>query len=140
MGVIIFWLLLLLALVPVLAHYWARRRLVRYIGTVTGVAFGAVIAPLAFGAYGAGMSFPVVGFPLVMVGLAFTIFHGEPGFKMALALGLVQPGRVVEGIQHLYVELLFGLIWAPAYGLIGLAVDRVRLRRATRLREDSSTT
>jgi hypothetical protein len=44
-----------------------------------------------------------VGIVLVMIGLPSSLFHGEPGFRIARFLSVIPPG-VVEGNSHLYVE------------------------------------
>jgi hypothetical protein len=61
-----------------------------------------------------------------------TLFHGAPGYSLAIMLGLVPSRQVVHGIEYLYIESLSSVIWAIVYGGIGYALDFVICRRRTR--------
>ena len=122
-------LLLLLAAVPVLAWRIARRRAPSHIWAIVGATFGFVVSPFSLGLYAtyfAGVLYTG------LLGLASMLFHGAPGYHAALWLGLVPPGEVVSGLGHVYVELLNGMIWAVAYGLLGAIVDWLRTRGIAR--------
>jgi hypothetical protein len=101
----------------------------------TGVATGLVVCPASAGVYVlywvAGY-FWVFGFPLAligMLGLAVWMIHGTPGFTLAITLGIVERGKVALGIDHLYIALLDGLVWAPVYGVLGWGIDLWRQRQ-----------
>jgi hypothetical protein len=117
------WLLLLLWFVPLGAFLWARKRAPHALWRITGVALGAVISPAALASYGFfywGPFFAIFS----LIGGILELVHAPPGYYLALLVGLVPPGTVVQGQQHLYVELLTGLVWAPIYGAIGWRLDR----------------
>lgn len=121
-------LLTLLILVPIACYWVARRRFPKYLFGIVGAAFGVVVSPWALGLYSLYHVSPwgvVPGF----IGLALTLIHGVPGFKLANLLGLIPAGVVSEFSSHLVVELLNGAFWAVVYGFVGLAIDRVRSRR-----------
>ena len=120
--------LLLLALVPLMAFRYARSRAPRHIWLTTGAAFGAIVSPLSLGLYSTYFVGPL-GLPTGMLGLVSTLFHGAPGYDLSIWLGLVSAG-VVSGVGHAYVELVNGVIWAALYGLLGCALDWLRLRVA----------
>ena len=135
----VFWMLLLLGLLPVLAFLVARKQWPRRLGLVTAVAVGAVISPFTMALYGVGMTIIPIGFPLVLIGGFVAIIHGSPGFWLAIVTGVIVRGRVVEGVQHLYTFMLGVVVWVPAYALVGLAIDQLRLRRMSQPPGMSST-
>lgn len=121
-------LLLTLIAVPMAARHWAKRNEPQHSAAITGVAFGSVASPFSLGLYIGAFFLGPFGLPLVAIGLPASIFHGTPGFRIAVELSVIPPG-VVEGISRLYVELLNAMVWAPVYGAIGWLVDRVRKSR-----------
>lgn len=123
------YLLVLLILVPIAGYWLARRHFPKHVFRVVGVAFGAIVSPWALGLYSLYYWSPwgvVPGF----LGLALTLVHGVPGFKLAIWFGLIPSGVVSEIQSQLVIELLNGLIWGVIYGLVGFAVDKIRLRRS----------
>jgi hypothetical protein len=118
-------LLLTLIVVPIAARHLATRHTPRHSAALTGIAFGSVASPFSLGLYIGAFFLGPFGLPLVAIGLPASIFHGTPGFRIAVELSVIPPG-VVEGISRLYVELLNALVWAPIYGALGWLVDRVR--------------
>jgi len=126
-------LLLLLALIaiPIAVRYWAKRHASQHSAAITGLAFGSVASPFSFGLYfGAGFLGPF-GLPLLLIALPAAMFHGTPGFRIAVDLSVIPPG-VVEGTSRLYVELINALVWAPIYGAMGWLIDRVRKHKQTK--------
>jgi hypothetical protein len=116
-------LLILFAFVPYAAWRYVRSRHPSHVWLVTGVAFGAVVSPLSTGLYATFFLGPF-GLPTGIVGLLSALFHGTPGYDLALWLGLVQAGHVVSGfLENLLVELLNAIVWAVAYGLLGALID-----------------
>ena len=124
------WLIALWA-IPVAAFLWARRNARERLWQITGLAFGAVVSPAATGLYGLYFLGPLTAL-LGLIALPLSMFHGEPGYNLALRLGLVQPRTTVEGIPGLYVELLNGVLWAAIYGSLGSLIDRLRSRKRAR--------
>lgn len=125
--------LLLLWLVPVAAFLFARRRAPAYLWRVTGFCFGAVVSPAATGLYGLYFVGPIAAL-LGLIGLPLAMLHGPPGYNLAIALGLVPPRTVVQGFQHVYIELLNAVVWSVVYGLLGAAIDFIRRRRVRNVR------
>jgi len=121
------YLLVFLILIPVFAYWYVRRRSSGYVFSVTGAAFGVVVSPFALGLYSLYHLSPwgvVPGF----VGMALMFVHGVPGFQLAVSQGLI-PSEVVSNLRsHLIIESINAFVWAFAYGLIGFAVDKLRLR------------
>jgi hypothetical protein len=62
----------------------------------TGVAFGLVAAPASLGLYGLYFIGPIAAL-LGMLGLVLTLFHGSPGYNLAVALGLMPSHTVTSG-------------------------------------------
>lgn len=121
-------LLTALILIPIAARIWARRRAPQLTGTITGGALGLVVSPLSMGLYATYFLGPL-GIVTGMLGLVSLMFHGVPGYKAAVSLGLVPAATVVEGVNHFYVEALNGLFWASVYGALGWVFDRLRRPR-----------
>jgi hypothetical protein len=121
-------LLLFLAIVPVVAYRYARRRHPNHLFLISGVALGSIIEPFSLGLY-ATYFIPYIGLVPGMLGLFAAMFHGTPGHKAALYLGIIPP-QVVEGISHLYLAAVNAAIWGAVYGCVGWVIDRIRTRRA----------
>jgi len=125
-----FWLIALW-LAPVVAFLWARRSAPTRLWRITGSTFGAVVSPAAMGLYGLYFVGPIPPLIGMLVGLPLTLIHTPPGYNLAIWFGLIQPRTVVEGVEHLYVELLNGVLWLAVYGTLGWIVDWFRARRKT---------
>ena len=130
-------LFLLLIILPIISYKWAKKYKKRRLWTITCASLGAIVCPLAFGIYGIGgviaVTIPYVGLylGLALVGVAGAIFfsHSAVGYYLAITLGIQQPAVVVEGMGQVWVELINGIVWGTAYGLIGFIIDRLRNRR-----------
>lgn len=103
----------------------------------TGLATGLVVCPASVGLYVlywvAGYLW-IFGFPLALVGilgLAVGMIHGDPVYKLAIMLGIVERGTVVHGTGTLYIALLGASVWAPVYGALGWGIDLWRQWRLT---------
>jgi hypothetical protein len=121
-------LLLLLALVPIVAYRFTRRRDPAHLLLVSGLALGAVIAPFSIGLY-ATFFIPYVGLAPGMLGLLLVTIHSAPGFHLARLLGIVSPAEIIAGNCNLCFVLLNAAIWALVYGSLGALVDRLRQRK-----------
>ena len=124
--------LLLFAVVPFSAWWYARAHAPQAIWLATGAAFGMVVSPLSLGLYSTFFLSPL-GLPTGMLGLVSTLFHGPSGFHMARWLGLLPSQDVVSGVGHFYVEVLNGLFWAVVYGSLGFVIDRVRIAHSRKV-------
>ena len=118
----------LLILIPIFTYFVARRRFPHFVGCSVGASFGAIVSPWALGLYSFYFLSPW-GVAPGMLGLVLVLIHGAPGFKIAVTLELI-PRGVVSGItSQVIVESINGLFWALVYGLLGLAIDKLRKRR-----------
>jgi hypothetical protein len=122
-------LLLLLVGFPIAGWYWARRHSPKHRWLITGSLFGVIAAPFSTGLYSTYF-IPYLGLLPGMLGLSSSLLHGTPGFKLAHVLGLLTPGHITEGPQHVYVDVLNAFVWAPVYGLVGWVIDRIRSQRS----------
>ena len=120
--------LLLLWLVPVGALVISARLAPSWVGRVTGLALGAIVAPALLGLYGLYFVNPIVGL-IGLIAFPLAMLHEGPGYDLALALGLVPPRTVVAGIQRVYTEVFNGVVWALVYGLLGWLLDFLRARK-----------
>jgi len=118
--------------VPVVVHWWARRRRPPKCWRLTGLALGLVVAPASLGLYALYYLSPWTA-PLGIVGLLLVGFHGWPGNDLAIKVGLVEARTVVQGVEHLYIALLNAPIWSILYGVVGWAIDAARSRRSARV-------
>lgn len=122
------YLLAFLILIPAVGYWVARRSFSKYVFCITGATFGVIVSPWALGLYSFYFLLPWGG-PLGFLGLALTLIHGVPGFKLAVHLELI-PSGVVSGVtSQLIVESINSIVWALIYGLIGLGIDTLRRRR-----------
>ncbi len=101
----------------------------KYSATATGVGLGLIVSPLSMGLYATYFLSPL-GIVTGMIGLLSLLFHGAPGFHIIRFLGLV-PAGVIEGVGHLYIQIVNALVWAVVYGALGWVIDRVRRSRVT---------
>lgn len=110
---------------PILAFVLAKARFPTRVGLLTGVSLGAIVSPASLGLYAlihANAFLALLG----LVGLMLSLFHGAPGYHLALRLGVVPAATVVEGGHALWVELLNGVVWSSAYGTAGSVLDWLR--------------
>jgi len=121
-------LLLLLILVPIAAWFWARRYRPFYLWRITGAAFGAIVGPFCLGLYATFFASPL-GLVTGLIGLTAGLVHGAPGYEIATSVGLIEGGKVVEGIDHLWISGANAIVWGAVYGALGWFVDRLRIRR-----------
>jgi hypothetical protein len=108
-------LLALLILFPVFVYVAARHRCRDYVGRLVGAAFGAIVSPWGL----------VPG----MFGLVLMLVHGAPGFKLAVAFGMIPRGVVSGATSQLVIESINGFVWTAIYGVIEFAIDKIKNRR-----------
>ncbi len=122
-------LLSCLIAIPVIAFRVARRNWRNHAFCIAGIAFGAIVAPWAFGLY-SWFVFSPFGVVPGAIGLALVAIHEPPGFMLATHLSLIPRGEVLSGLgDRLTVEFLNGIIWAAVYGVLGGGIDFLRTRR-----------
>lgn len=120
--------LLGLWLLPVLTFLIVRRKAPQKLWRLTGFSFGLVVAPASFGLYGLYFLGPLVGLLGLLAGLPLALFHGEPGFQLAIHFGFIEPRTVVEGVERMHIALLNGVVWSVVYGVIGFGIDWIILK------------
>jgi hypothetical protein len=109
----------------VVAYRVARLRHPQRVFLLTGLALGAVIAPLSLGLY-ATYFIPYIGFLPGMIGLLLVMIHSAPGFHLARLLGIVSPAEIIAGGGDFWFVLLNAIVWAFVYGCLGWAIDWFR--------------
>ncbi len=60
---------------------------------------------------------------------AIFILHTTVGYEIAIFLGVQEPGIVVEGLGHSWVDIINGVVWGIVYGFVGFIIDLIRSRR-----------
>lgn len=85
---------------------------------------GLVISPLSFYLYLFGYLLPLIGLIPAIIGGTLSTFHGIPGYQLAIYLRIQAPRVVVEGINHVWIQLLSSIFWGPVYGIVGFILDR----------------
>lgn len=118
-----------LILFPIVVFWRARARLPLHVFAASGAAFGAVVAPWAFGLYSLialGPYWAILGFP----GLLLVWIHEPPGFHAATLLGFIPRGEVVASTaSRVAIDLINGVFWALFYGLFGAGIDWLRRQK-----------
>ena len=87
--------LLALLLFPVAVFFFVRKRLPQHLFLLCGLAFGAVVSPASMGLYGLYFIGPIPAVIGMLIGLPLSLFHGVPGYEIALWTGLIPPRTVV---------------------------------------------
>ena len=121
--------LLALLLFPVAVLFFVRKRFPQYLFLLCGLAFGAVASPASMGLYSLYFAGPIPGVFGMLVGLPLSMFHGVPGYEIALWTGLIPPRTVVDDTQRIYLWFIDGIFWALVYGLVGWGIDTFRSHR-----------
>jgi hypothetical protein len=115
----------ILLLLPFVVYRIAKQMHPSQTWTATGLSFGLVVAPASLGLY-ALYFISYLGFVPGMIGLVSSLFHGSPGFEVATALGLRDPGAVVNGQEAIIIDVINGLFWGIVYGALEHLIDRRR--------------
>ena len=121
-------LLLLLILIPITSYKWAKSHRPEYKFTILGISLGTIAAPFSLGLY-ATFFIPIIGLPTGILGLVMVMFHGDPGFQVAVQQELIPPGVVTGNSSRVIIALINAFIWGAAYGAIGYLVDKYRKHR-----------
>ncbi len=121
------WLNALWAL-PILTFLVCRHHVSRRVFGLTGASVGLVVAPASLGLYGLYFVGPLAAL-LGLLGLVLVLFHGRPGYELAIRIGVVPPATVVRGVEHVYIAILNAGVWSIVYGVIGHSIDRIRQRK-----------
>lgn len=118
-------LLLLLAIVPIGGYYYAKVKDPKRKGLITGIALGSIVSPFSMGLY-ATFYIPLIGLVPGMISLVSSLFHGTPGYDIAIWLGLHKDRTVVHFPDNISIEVINGILWGIIYGIIGFSIDLMR--------------
>ncbi len=119
---------LTLWLIPMVTAIASKRGAPTHIWRNSGIALGLVVAPASLGLYELYFVGPLLA-PLSMLGFLMALIHGTPGYKLSIALGVIQPSTIVTGLAYVPVELLNAVVWSLVYGTLGALTDGRRARR-----------
>ena len=124
--------LLLLILAPIFVHRWARRRRPRQVWLLTGLAFGAIIAPFSLALYTSAYlatllppALRFLGFIPGAAGFVLTRIHEFPAQWLISSLKEVP---TADAKTYFLLELVNAVVWAGVYGVLGWMLDRRRWR------------
>lgn len=120
--------LLILALVPIVAFWFARRHYPRHVFAISGATLGSVISLVSLGVF-ALMVIPVIGPLLGKVGLLSNAIHKSTSYSLAMAFGLIPSGPGNTGVSRFYIGVVDAIFWATIYGAAGAIIDLVRSRK-----------
>jgi len=118
-------LLTLLIIIPIVFYKWARSHRPDYKITILGISFGAIVAPFSMGLY-ATFFIPYIGFPTGMLGLIMVMFHGSPGYQIAIQLEAIPSGVVATGSSTVIIAIINCFVWGAIYGALGFFIDKYR--------------
>jgi hypothetical protein len=122
----------ILLMLPFVVYRIAKRVCPSRTWVATGLAFGLIIAPASLGLY-TFYFVSYLGFLPGTVGLLSSLVHGGPGFEVVTALGLRDPGTVVNAQENVIIEVINGFFWGIVYGALGHLIDRWRRPRDIRI-------
>ncbi len=110
--------LILLAIIPLSCYELAKLFNYKYKNTICGISIGLVIAPVSFALLGFTY-IPLIGKLLGLIGLLAHITHGWVGYLCLIGTGLLELGVEITALQLAMINMVNGLLFAYAYGLIG---------------------
>lgn len=120
--------LILLAIIPLSCFELTKLFNCKHRNTICGISIGLVIAPISF----ALLEFtyiPIIGKLLGLIGLLANVTHGSVGYFCLIGSGLLEPGAQMAALQLTMVNLVNGMLFAYAYGVLGYAIDRKRNKK-----------
>ncbi|MBM9616470.1 hypothetical protein JWJ90_19575 [Desulfobulbus rhabdoformis] len=124
--------LIFLAIIPLSSLHLTKNFNMRNRWMWNGIAFGAVVAPVSFGLL--QMTYiPVLGKFAGLVGLVGNLVHGSVGYICLLGSGMLEFNTLMTGPQLCLVNLVNGLLFAYAYGIIGHSIDEKLKTSAAKL-------
>jgi hypothetical protein len=96
---------------------------------VYGISIGLVIAPVSFALLGFTY-IPLIGKLLGLIGLLLHLTHGWVGYLCLIGTGSLELGVQITALQLAMVNVVNGLLFAYAYGLIGyIFFDRKLIKK-----------
>lgn len=120
--------LLSLSTLPFLSYKWAKVNAPKRVCVITGTAFGLVISSVSWGLYLGGFLLQFLGLIPALIGGALLLLHGVPGHQLAIFFGIQEDGKIVEGINHVWIEIMNGIFWGLIYGTVGFILDKNQVR------------
>ncbi len=124
-------LFLLLVLIPFAVYKLAKRHRPKRLWTVTLFSVGAIVCPFGYGIYGLAF-IPFLGLVFIELGLFIFFWHSSVGYRIAIAAGIQEPGVVVSGLGHVWIDIINGILWGVLYGAIGYLIDWLRNGQSVR--------
>ncbi len=116
-------LLILLAIIPIACYQLTKTFSTRHRWMLCGVTTGLVIAPISFGL----LQFtyvPIIGKVMGFIGLIFNLTHGSVGYFCLVGSGILDPGVLISASQLVMINVVNGVLFSFAYGMIGYSIDR----------------
>ena len=118
-------LLILLVAIPIVAYKWAKSHHPEYKTTILGLSFGTIVAPFSMGLYATFFIHPI-GLVTGILGLVMVMFHGSPGYQIAIQLELIPSGVVTTESSNIIITIINGFVWGTIYGVLGYFIDKYR--------------
>lgn len=114
--------LIFLAIIPLSSLHLTKNFNLKNRWMWNGIAFGLVVAPVSFGRL--QMTYiPIFGKFIGLIGLIGNLIHGSVGYICLLGSGMLDLNTMMTGPQLCLVNLVNGVIFAYAYGIIGHSMD-----------------
>ena len=114
--------LIFLAIIPLSSLHLTKNFNLKNRWMWNGIAFGLVVAPVSFGLL--QMTYiPIFGKFIGLIGLIGNLIHGSVGYICLLGSGLLDLNTMMTGPQLCLVNLVNGVIFSYAYGIIGHSMD-----------------
>lgn len=114
--------LIFLAIIPIASFQLAKLYAPCRLWLFTGLAAGLVIAPVSQGLVEYTL-IPVLGGFIGILGAVFNLIHGSVGYFFLGAIGVLEPGTVLNTSQLVMMNVINALIWTIYYGVVGYRMD-----------------
>ena len=127
----------LLWLIPVIAWFLTRDKSQITKSTIRGISFGLVVSPASMGLYSLYYVGPIAAL-FGMLGLILSMVHQPVGYNLAIILNLIPSHTVITGSERLPIEIINTILWATAYGSLGLLWGYFKNKRKIALTNKST--
>jgi len=121
--------LILLAIIPLSCYELAKLFNYKYKNMLCGISIGLVVAPVSYALLGFTY-IPLIGKLLGLIGLPLYLTHGWVGYLCLIGIGTLELGVQITTLQFVMINMVNGLLFAYAYGVIGyIFFDRKLIKR-----------